>query len=132
MTIITQNQPQLTSQLVKSKDSILLPATELALEARQSLLIVIAHHRSREVASYGLLSLRRDGLIDWTDTDGSELLPSLLPRFKQMMWGGFYVYLAYPNSPIAWREWGCKAIEHSSDRVVIPVDLSTFVLGGGE
>jgi hypothetical protein len=130
MTIITQNQPQLTSQLAKSKDSTPLPVTEIVLEVRKSILIVIAHYKSREVASHGLLSLRYDGSIDWTDTDASELLTSLFSRFKQMIGQGLNVYLAYPNSSIVWSKYGGDAIEYLPDRVVIPVDLCDFVLGG--
>ena len=118
--------------LINSNASIPLPATELVLEARKSLLIVIAHYKSYEVASYGLLSLRYDSSIDWTDTDGSERLTSLFPRFKPMIGQGLNVYLAYPNSPIVWSKYGGDAIEYLSDRVVIPVDLCNFVLGVGK
>jgi hypothetical protein len=115
MTITPKLKP-----IVNSNACSPLPAKELVLEARKSLLIVIAHYETHAVASHGLLSLRYDGSIDWTDTDGSERITSLLPRFKQMISRGLDVYLAYPHSNKVW--W----------RYDIPVEPCDFVLGGGK
>lgn len=117
--------------LIKSKASILPTDTDRVLEAGKPILIAVGHYRTGEIVSKGMLYLRYDSLIDWTDTDGTELLASLFPRFKQMIGQGLNVYLAYPASKPIWRRYDLDVIEYLPDRIVIPTEPCNFSLGGG-
>lgn len=131
MTIITQKQVQLTSQLAENDVTIQPTATVLTLKVREPLLITITHYKTNTVASHGLLYLRCDGLIDWVDTDGSELIPSLFPRLKQIIKSSFNVYLAYPTPLPEWLLWSLDPIDYLPDSVIITVEACSFSLGGG-
>jgi hypothetical protein len=106
-------------------------ATELILRVGEPNLIVIAHFRTQSILSEGMLYLRRDGVIDWTDTDGSESLTALFPRFKQMIGQCSNVYLAYPSSHPVWGKYDLDPIQYLPDSVIVPVEPSNFSLGGG-
>jgi hypothetical protein len=130
MNIITQKQVQLTSKLVKSNDSIQLPVSELILKVREQLLIVLAHHKTKEIVSQGLLLLRYDTSFEWIDTDGSEVFADPTARFKQLIRTGLDVCLACPSSDRVWHEYDLAPCEYEPDRVIIPVEPCSFVLGG--
>jgi hypothetical protein len=116
--------------VINSNASIPPTVTDRVLETGKPILIAIEHYKTGEIASKGMLWLRYDKVIDWTDADGTELLTSLFPRFKQMMGFGWSVHLAYPSPNPVWGKYDLDPIQYLADRVIIPVEPCNFRLGG--
>ncbi|WP_373543905.1 hypothetical protein [Chamaesiphon sp.] len=119
----------LTNTIVNYSTSKHCPVSKLTLNIRESLLIVLAHYKTKAIVSHGLLSLRYNGIFEWHDTDSIETFTDLKPRCKQLIGSGFDVCLAYPGSDRVWFEYDLSPCQYFSDRVIIPVEPSNLVLG---
>lgn len=116
-----------------SVKSIQLPVTELDLKIGDKLLIVVAHRKTWEVISHGILFFRHDSTVQWDDEQGTELFVDPFPRIRDLMFKDCEAYITLPGVPVrTWYLYEPMRARFEQDRMVITVDRTDFSLGGSK